>query len=176
MFSGYLFSGHSQNFWVNLLGFNLIWSLCIFLGNDALIIVVILLLLHFCFHIQPVVEIQVVLVTGLMGYCIDCVLTILGVFRFENTLGITPLWLLLLWIGFCATLRQSLSFFNGKTYIAPIAGAIGGCFAYMAAANFNAVELTQSWLVSAVLIALIWAFLFPLLLWMSKSIEAYLCN
>ena len=171
-----MFSGYSQNFWVNLLGFNLVWSLSIFLGNDALIIVLTLLLMHMLFHKQPLLEFQIVLITGLIGYCVDCILTLVGFFRFDQVQGITPIWLLLLWFGFCATLRQSLAFFASKRPIAILAGAIGGSFAYMAAAHFNAVELSLPLLMSAVSIAAIWAVLFPLLIWMSQSLEGYLCQ
>ena len=171
-----MFSGYSQNFWVNLVGFNLVWSLSIFLGNDALIFVLALLLMHVLFHKQPLLEFQIVLITGLIGYCVDCILTLLGFFRFDEVQGITPIWLLLLWFGFCATLRQSLAFFASKQFITVLAGAIGGCFAYMAAAHFNAVELTLPLLLSAVSIAAIWAVLFPLLIWMSQSLEGYLCQ
>jgi hypothetical protein len=171
-----MFSGYSQIFWVNLLGFNLVWSLSIFLGNDALLIVLALLLMHMLFHKQPILELQIVLITGLIGYCVDCILTLLGFFRFDDVQGITPIWLLFLWFGFCATLRQSLVFFASKQLIAIIAGAIGGSFAYIAAAHFNAVELTQPLLLSAASIAAVWAVLFPLLIWISQSLEGYLCQ
>lgn len=176
MFSSFLFSGHSQNFWVNLLGFNLVWSLCIFVGNPAIPIVVCLLVLHLLLHQQFHTELQVVLMTGSVGYCIDCFLTLLGFFRFDSVQGITPLWLLFLWLAFCATLRQSLAYFSRHRVAAALFGAFGGTSAYMAAAHFGAVELGQSFVISSITLGLIWLLLFPLLVWMSKTIEVELCR
>jgi len=176
MFSSFLFAGHSQNFWVNLLGFNLVWSLSIFVGNPAIPIVVCLLVLHLLLHQQFHTELQVVLMTGSVGYCIDCFLTLLGFFRFDTVQGITPLWLLFLWLAFCATLRQSLAYFSRHRVAAALFGAFGGTSAYMAAAHFGAVELGQSFVISSITLGLIWILLFPLLVWMSKTIEVELCR
>lgn len=175
MYSNYFFSGHSENFWINLLGFNLIWSLSIFLGNLALPYVVTLLVLHILFHTQPQVELQVILLTGLMGYSVDCLLTLAGFFRFEAVQGVTPLWLLFLWFSFCATLRQSLVFFRKTKFLTAAFGALGGSFAYMMAAHFQAVEFSHSFLLSGFSLALIWLLLFPSLIWFSKEIEERLC-
>lgn len=176
MFSNCLFVGCSQNFWVNLLGFNLVWSLCIFVGNPAIPLVVCLLVLHLLLHEQRRAELQVILLTGSVGYSIDCFLTLMGFFSFESVQGITPLWLVFLWLAFCATLRQSLAYFSKNKVHAALFGAVGGSFAYMMAAHFGAVELVQPFLFSAVSLGLIWAFLFPLLLWLSKTIEVESCR
>ncbi len=168
-------SGKSQNFWCNLIGFNLIWACCIFLGNSVLIAVVLLLLLHFLFHSTPMVEIQIVSITAILGYSIDCGLTLLGFFQFEKVQGITPLWLIFLWIGFCCTLRESLEFFSRKLFLSIPAGAVAGSMAYMGAANFGAVHLILPTLTSAIILAVIWAVVFPLLLWISSNLEEYLC-
>lgn len=175
MKSGMFFSGQSQNLWVNLIGFNLVWAMCVVFGNSLLILVMFLLLLHVLFHQEPLIELSIIFLLGLIGYCIDCVLTLVGVFRFEQVQGITPLWLLFLWFAFCATLRQSLSFLGNRKYLAVFAGACGGSFAYFAAAKLGAVEFGFPFLTTATLIALIWSVLFPLFLWMSQAIEGYLC-
>ena len=168
-------SGKSQNFWCNLIGFNLLWACCILLGNSVLIAVILLLLVHFLFHSTPLVEVQVVFITAILGYSIDCALTLLGFFQFEEVQGITPFWLIFLWIGFCCTLRTSLAFFSGKLFLSIPVGAVAGSMAYMAAANFGAVQLILPALTSALVLAVIWAVMFPLLLWISSNLEEYLC-
>lgn len=174
--SNLICSGRSQNFWLNLLGFNLIWAGSIFFGNSALIIVALLLLLHFLLHSTPLIEAQIVFITALLGYCIDCALTLLGFFQFEKVQGITPFWLIFLWIGFCCTLRESLVFFSGKPLLSIPFGAVAGSVAYMAAANFGAVQLPLPILTSLLILAALWAVLFPLLLWISSNMEEYLCS
>lgn len=175
MLANKLFTGASQNFLTNMLGFNLIWALSIFLGNPAVPAVLALLLLHFLYHRDLQAEMHVVLITGLLGYAVDCSLALAGVFVFTEVQGITPLWLLFLWFGFCATLRQSLAFFTRYFWLSIPAGAIFGSFAYLAAERFGAVSFGLPWFDSAILIAAIWALLFPLLLWLSQVVGEYTC-
>lgn len=176
MQSGNFFSGKSENFWINAIGFNLIWALCIFYGNSALPWVILLLVGHFLFHSQPLLELSAVTVTALLGYLLDCILTLAGFFRFDQVQGITPLWLVFLWIGFSCTLRQSLSYFREHFRFSVIFGAVAGSFAYMAAANFGAVELGFQFWHSAFLIGAIWALLFPSLVAICKPLENLLCS
>lgn len=136
--------GLSWKIWINFWGFNLIWALSIFSGNEAMLWVLLLLVLHFLIITKPLIELLVVLATALLGYSIDCLLTLLGVFKFEQVQGITPIWLILLWVGFCSTLRHSLNFFSQKYLTASFAGAIAGSFTYLLAAHFGAVELWLS--------------------------------
>ncbi|MEH6445514.1 MAG: DUF2878 domain-containing protein [Oceanospirillaceae bacterium] len=156
--------------WANLISFNVIWALSIFLGNSALYFVVPLLIIHFLLIFEPVIELKVVLSSALLGYSVDCLLTLLGFFSFEQVQGITPLWLAVLWISFAATLRHSLSFFADKLLVASICGAIAGGAAYVMAARFGAVELALSQMLSFVLLAVIWALLFPCLMWISHHL------
>ncbi|WP_051221733.1 DUF2878 domain-containing protein [Neptunomonas japonica] len=162
--------GLSWKIWINFLGFNLIWALSIFSGNEAMLWVLLLLLLHFMIMPEPLIELAVVLSTALLGYSVDCLLTLLGVFKFEQVQGITPTWLVFLWVGFCSTLRHSLSFFSQKYLTASLAGAIAGSFTYLLAAHFGAVELPLSSVVSFAVLASVWAVLFPALLWLSSAL------
>jgi hypothetical protein len=167
--------GLTWRVWVNLMGFNLIWALSIFIGNDALLWVAVLLLLHFVFVAKRWVELPIVLVAALVGYSVDCVLTLVGVFKFEQAQGITPVWLLFLWLGFCSTLGHSLHFFSEKYCMASIAGAIAGSVTYFSAAHFGAVELPLSPVMSAAVLACVWALLFPALLWICHVLSKRLC-
>ncbi|MFT5706648.1 MAG: hypothetical protein ACI9ES_000935 [Oceanospirillaceae bacterium] len=155
--------------WANLISFNLIWTLSVFLGNGALVFVVPLLIIHFSLVSERVIELKIVITSAIVGYSVDCLLTLLGFFSFEQVQGVTPLWLAVLWISFAATLRHSLSFFADKLLFASICGAIAGGTAYVMAARFGAVELALSQMLSFVLLAVIWAFLFPCLMWISNN-------
>lgn len=171
-----LFSGISQRFWVNLLGFNLVWALCVFWGNTYLLPVSVLLLCHLLMHRQPKCELAIILGLGSLGYVIDSGLTLLGLFQFEHVDARAPLWLLILWFGFCATLRQSLGFFRNHMGWSVLAGAVGGSFAYLSAASLGAVTLGFPTLQSGLMIAAVWAVLFPLFLRLSQICEVRLCT
>lgn len=153
----------------NLIGYNLIWALCIFWGNQGLILVGMLLVLHFVLISERLFELKIIIITASLGYGIDCLLTLAGFFEFEQVQGVTPLWLAALWLGFCTTLRHSLAVFADKLMISSVLAAIAGTSSYMGAAHLGAVQMGQSNLVSVLILALIWAVLFPSLMWISHS-------
>lgn len=171
-----MFSGLSQNFWVNLIGFNIAWYLCVFLGNEALILVCFLLILHLLFHKQPLTEFLIVFIVGSLGFCVDLFLTMINFLKFEGGPIVPPLWLMALWFCFCATLRQSLSFFNDRTLLAAFFGALGGSSSYIAGGLVGVVSFSLPLVVSAFVIGFIWMILFPSLLWVSQQIEGRLCS
>ncbi|MCO4758751.1 MAG: DUF2878 domain-containing protein [Oceanospirillaceae bacterium] len=165
------FTGLSQIFWVNLVGFQMVWWLSILGRDHTQSVIFFLLLMHFLLHARPAHEVKVMLVCGVIGYSVDAVLTFAGVFVFYEHGGgvyMPPLWLLLLWFGFSATLRQSLVFFVDKLPLAALCGALAGSLTYVAAANLGAVSFGYSVSLTAYLLAAIWAVLFPLLLWVSE--------
>ena len=153
----------SERFWVNFTGFQIVWWLCVLYRDDSVFIVSLLLMLHLVFHSQPIKEALVVVVLAFVGFAIDLLLTVSGFFIFANA-SLPPFWLFLLWMGFSATLRQSLAYFNDKVAVAAIFGAAGGSSSYIAAAELGAVDLGFSMIISLIALGLIWLVLFPLLL------------
>lgn len=159
-------SGFSQRFWINLAGFQLSWWCAILLTDASLIILVVLLVLHLLLHQCPAKEAAIILSCGLTGFAVDLLLTATGVFRFGAS-ELPPLWLLLLWFCFSATLRQSMAFFFGRWILAAISGGVFGSLTYIAASNFGVVAFGFPLLQTAVVLALVWMVLFPLLVWLS---------
>lgn len=162
-------SGCSQNFWVNLGGFQLCWWCAILLTDSSLMILAVLLILHLLFHRHPVHETAVLLSCGLIGFAVDLLLTATGVFGFGSS-AFPPLWLLLLWFCFSATLRQSMTFFYGRWILAGICGGVFGSLTYIAAGNFGAVTFGLSLIQTFLVLMLVWMVLFPLLLWLSGQV------
>jgi hypothetical protein len=151
----------------NFISFNAIWALAIFKGNTALPLIIVLIAIHFVIVQERIIELKVVISGALLGYTIDCFLTLLGFFSFEKVPGITPLWLVFLWLGFCTTLQHSLRFFYEKPVLAVLFGGIFGALTYLLAAHLEAVELAFNQLTSFFILAIIWAILFPALIWIN---------
>lgn len=162
---------YSEIAWVNFLGFQLVWWSCVLLGNSAVPVVLVALALHLYFHSQPRREAALVLVAACLGIVVDSALTLLGVFQFPNDTWLIPLWLIVLWFGFCATLRQGLNFLDGRYLVGAALGAIGGSTSYLSAAKLGAVELGLSWISTTVILTLIWALLMPTLLYCRHCLE-----
>lgn len=163
-----MFAGHSQNLWVNLIGFNIAWWCAILLREEGVLILSALLLAHLFGHRQPVREALVIVLCGVLGFVVDLLLTRAGLFIFAGGHW-PPLWLLLLWFCFAATLRQSLGLFRTRMVLAAVCGAVAGSVTYLAAARLGAVMLGASELAMFSLLSLIWLVLFPLLMKLSHS-------
>lgn len=175
-----MFSGISQNFWINLIGFQIIWWVCVLFGNTWLAITWALLGCHLLFHREPISEACYILICATIGFGIDALLTFKGIFIFQESVfqdsslkessSIPPLWLFALWISFSATLRQSLGFFSKHYVLAAILGAVGGSGSYLTAEKFDQVSFGFPTWDTGFLLAFIWLILFPLLIWISHYI------
>ena len=104
----------------------------------------------------------------LYGAMMDSVLVLLGTMRFAphaETGTPSPLWMMMLWLGFGAIYEKSLGVLKNKKYVLPIIGAIGGPMAYIGGANMGAVEIGRSETEFIILIGIEWALALPLLMW-----------
>jgi hypothetical protein len=160
----------SENFWVNLVGFQLVWWLSILFGNAVIIPVTFILLLHIFFHSQPGSELKVLFFSALLGFSVDISLTLNGVFIFPDS-HFPPLWLALLWFGFCATLQISLKYFSDRISLAFLVGGLGGSSTYLAAAKLGAVEFGYGWLSTFLILLVVWTFLYPLLIFLTRRMR-----
>ncbi|WP_370978556.1 DUF2878 domain-containing protein [Agaribacterium sp. ZY112] len=155
---------------LNILGFNLVWFACIFLGNTALIPALLFLGLHLYLQTQLLIELKVVVLLGLLGFLIDSLLALVGVFVFDQQAVFAPFWLLLLWFCFAATLRHSLAVFAKNLAVACAFGGIGGALSYFSAKELGAVSFAYSDVSMAVALSLLWAVKFPFLLHLSQRL------
>ena len=163
----------SDNTIVNAIGFQAIWWSCILLGNLALPLVACLIVFHIYFHSRAFDELRIILFCGLIGFLLDAVLTAAGIFEFgaQAFYGWPPAWLLALWFGFSATLRNSLDFFRKHMVLAALLGAISGAGSYLAAERLGAVDFPLGLVESYILLAAIWALLFPAIIYISQKTE-----
>ncbi len=168
-----MFSGLSQFWWVNLAGFQLAWWLCILMGDDALWIVVALLVMHLAGHRKPLVECLVITSCATLGFAVDTFLTLYGVFVFGSGQGWPPLWLFMLWLAFSATLRQGLAWFSGRYLFSALAGSLVGALTYLAAGRLGAVSFGLTGLQVAVMLALEWLLLFPALVKLADAVGGW---
>ncbi len=74
----------------------------------------------------------------------------------EHSSFIIPLWLILLWASFAATILHSMAWLLEKTWLAALLGAIAAPWSYYAGSLLKSIELTSPALIS---VALAWAIL-----------------
>ncbi|WP_248920038.1 DUF2878 domain-containing protein [Pseudomonas entomophila] len=110
-------------------------------------------------------EVHALLRVALAGCLLDSSLGMLGMFRFEQ--WPLPIWLALLWLVLASGLRHSLAWAAGPYWRAALLGLVGGPLAYLAGARLAGVELPLGPVVTALLLAPLWALFMPLVLRMA---------
>ncbi|WP_421232852.1 DUF2878 domain-containing protein [Aeromonas jandaei] len=152
--------------WAHLLGFNLYWLLAVKWQQPGPLLVI--LLLHFLFspsrrrgwRLLPI---------AVAGCLLDALLWQLGLFRFPAGF---PLWLVLLWLGFALTLAHGMRWLlRLPRWQQALFGMVGGTSSYVAGAAMGAVHLPWGIGISAALLAVIWMWWLPVLLWVMVKLE-----
>lgn len=152
--------------WAHLLGFNLYWLLAVKWQQPGPLLV--LLLLHFLFSPSRRRDWRL-LPIAVAGCLLDALLWQLGLFRFPSGF---PLWLVLLWLGFALTLALGMRWLlHLPRWQQALFGMVGGTSSYVAGAVMGAVHLPWGIGISAALLAVIWIWWLPVLLWVMVKLE-----
>lgn len=120
-------------------------------------------------------EFMLIFVVALLGSSYDQSLLAMGWVQYPASawpMGLLPVWMTGLWLLFATTLNVSLRWLRGRPAIAMLFGFIGGPLAYLGGAKLGALIWLQS---TALLVALAlgWALLMPVLLWLAVRLDGY---
>lgn len=152
--------------WAHLLGFNLYWLLAVKWQQPGPLLA--MLLLHFLFSPSRQRDWRL-LPIAVAGYLLDALLWQLGLFRFPYGF---PLWLVLLWLGFALTLAHGMRWLlRLSRWQQALFGVFGGASSYVAGAAMGAVHLPWGIWISTALLAVIWMWWLPVLLWVMVKLE-----
>lgn len=119
-------------------------------------------------------ELKLWAVAGIVGFLFDTALVAAGVFTPRLYLfpyPFSPPWMIGLWIGFAATLNQSLGWLHGRPLLAALLGAVGGPLTYYGGARLGATE-TLPGTAGLVILAIGWGAVTPLLLKLAKELRS----
>lgn len=155
----------------NGLLFNISW-LVIVLSESAVIglaQVALHLLLHFYWIGRGLREMRLVGVVVALGWLLDQALFATGVFTVVGQPAPAPLWLSCLWPVLATTLCHAFVGLQGRLMLAGALGAVSGCASYVAGVRLTQIDFGEPvW--SPLLIAALWAVLFPALLRLAAHI------
>lgn len=115
-------------------------------------------------------EVRLALAAGAIGLAADTVHAALGLVDFGQgqLFGVLPpLFMIALWMAFASMLNVSLAWLRGRWALAAVLGAAGGAASYYAGAKLGAIGLGDPLWRSLAGIGAVWAFVFPLLMWLS---------
>jgi hypothetical protein len=127
----------------------------------------VLVLVHVALVKQRRREVGLLLAAALIGGAVDSLQSCLGSLRFESgyVIGcIAPPWIPVMWMQFATLFRFGLAFLSGRYLLGAALGALGGPFAFWVGARLGAVEFGAPTWRSLLLLAVVWAVVFPILL------------
>jgi len=162
---------------INFIFFQLVWFVCI-LGaainqtHAAVAASLIVILFHLYLTKDKKTELKIILIASIIGFIFDGFLLKNEMVLYANhgwSYSITPLWIIVLWMGFAITLNSSLNWLKKKIKLSALFGAIGGPLAYLAGEKLEAVTLMTPIALIAIVIG--WSLITPLLIYISRRIS-----
>lgn len=165
---------------VNFILFQAGWFICVIAAAQNYSAVAVLscaaiIGLHLTLLDDIKAELQLIAVTGCIGFGVDSLHIALEVFQANPgaELPLAPLWLVALWMLFAISLRHSLAWLADRPAISAMLGAMFAPLAYYAGHNLGAIHLPQTdMLTSLVAIALAWALVTPGLFVLAKWLRS----
>lgn len=160
---------------INYLAFYIGWVLLVRYSNTYLIIVYGYLLLHLLLAPNKLLELCTILIISGLGFLLETTMLTLQIYQFKLPSYFCPLWFYSLWPLFASTFNYSLKKLEKISFwITGPAAALVAPFSYYAGARLNpSFSLKQPYLLSLLIIAFIWAFLFPLLIIITRKCRVY---
>lgn len=163
----------------NILAFQAGWFACVLgaaAGRPALgsAIALVVVTVHVATAPHPPRELLLVAAAAVVGLVADTALLQLGVLSFPTgTLieGVTPYWMLALWMVFATTLNVSLGWLRDRPLLAMSMGVIAGPLAYLAGARLGALVIVSP-MAAAIGVACVYAIALPLLLALADRLRA----
>jgi Protein of unknown function (DUF2878) len=136
-----------MNFWANLVGYQCVWFAAVIgagrgLWWPGMVAAALFALLHLALcrqtPAQRAVDFRLMAVAIGCGLLLDGSIASAGLADYAADdatfpLGGAPLWILSLWAAFSLTLRHSMTFLLGRSWLTAAFGAIGGPLAYLGA-------------------------------------------
>ena len=155
----------------NGLMFNITWLLIIYTQSSLL--APLLALAHVGLHLvwlpRKRGEMLYILIISLFGLALDQLLFASGLFLLAGSVAFAPIWLSCLWPVLATTSMHAFAGLQRRPLLASLFGAFGGYGSYMLGTRLSAVEFGFSQ--APLVIAAIWALLFPLMLWLAARLQ-----
>jgi len=107
---------------------------------------------------------------GLLGTFVDTIQAFFGVFVFESgywSFWIAPFWITVMWMQFATLFHFALSWLTGRYILAAVLGFMGGPAAFLTGQRLGGVIFPYGTIYSLKVLALVWAVLLPVVLWIS---------
>lgn len=166
----------------NVILFQLVWFVSVIGAANAmpflsLAMLAIMSVLHFYAANNPLRELGLLLIVAITGFAVDSTLLQTGIVQYQGPvpfINFAPIWIVVLWAGFAATLNVSLRWLRQNIPVAFVLGAVFGPLAYYGGEKLGALTVHQGAL-GFVVIGLFWSILMPILFSLARRFDGFSC-
>jgi hypothetical protein len=166
---------------INFLFYQVGWFCCV-LGAakgypiSGSLVALVLLGIHLWLAESRQAEAKLMLYACLFGVLIDSFQQALGILTFKSDpywpLWL-PLWILVVWAQFATLFHYALYWLSQRYLLGALFGFIGGPLAYWGGVRLGAASFGDNLFFSLSFLALVWALVTPLLLWLSRRLDPH---
>jgi hypothetical protein len=167
-----------MNLLINFIGFQIGWFACVIGAAQGYTLLPVLCALSIVvFHLYrntTYVELYIIVVACVIGFVWETLLVNSGWLSYSVTgdsILVAPVWLVAMWALFATTINHSMAWLRSRWVLASLMGAVFGPLAFIAGENLGAVQFIDRHL-ALLALALGWALLMPLLLWIAKKLNS----
>ncbi|PIV32922.1 MAG: DUF2878 domain-containing protein [Lysobacterales bacterium CG02_land_8_20_14_3_00_62_12] len=166
-----------MNFWISLIGYQLVWFSAVIGASHGLIWPSLLLLALYAgwqlaCSTARATDLKLMLAALVLGCLLDGGLIYFGLANYASAAPLAapaPLWILALWATFALTFTQSLKYLQSRLWLALALGVVAGPMAYLGAARgWQVVSFAAPAWHGFLWLALGWGIATPLLAWLAR--------
>ncbi|MFT5698285.1 MAG: hypothetical protein ACI8ZB_001139 [Desulforhopalus sp.] len=151
----------------NVIIYQTIWLFAVLGGDNYAYLGLLLLIVHLMFSPVRGDDLRMMGFLLFTGLLVDGTLHQIGFISFTETGFPIPHWLMIIWLGLAITPHHSLAWLKNRPLLSLFFGALGGPAAYWAGSRLGAATFNWGLLPSLLILALIWAFLWPAVMYFS---------
>ncbi|MFC1782798.1 DUF2878 domain-containing protein [Planctomycetota bacterium] len=163
-------------FIINIISFEIGWFASILGAAHGYfwlgpVVIVGLMILHFCLHKNWTAEIRLFSLCIFIGFGFDSLFIWLGIYEPKRgwlPYPLTTAWLVAMWVNFAMTLNVSLRRLQHLLSGAVVLGGIAGPLAYYGGHKLQAMQITEPLLKNLLLTGLGWAIVTPVLFYLAR--------
>ena len=148
------------------------WFAAAYWKDSSLWLMFALLGLHFLMSPSKRSDLKLLMMLLPIGLAMEVLMISLGLVSFNSSLFL-PVWMIGLWCLLILSFNHSLKWFRDIPLIFQILmSAVAGLASYLAATKFDALVIGDPMIISAAIIALVWAVQLPIMMRITKQVNA----
>ena len=162
----------------NFIGFQIGWFACVVGAAQgyplvAVAVASIIVILHLLRDNNLYSELCLIISAVFIGIIWESLLLASGWLAYASSGGssiFAPIWLVAMWALFATTINHSMAWLKNRYFLALLLGVVFGPLAFIAGENLGAVMFLDRTM-ALTLLAVGWAVLMPLLLWLAQQFK-----